>query len=244
MSEICLIVPCYNEEKRLNQEAFASFLNNNHNYRILFVNDGSTDGTARLLDEFSKPIPSAEAFHLNTNGGKAEAVRHGILHAQANPNYEFIGFLDADLATPLDEVLTFEKALRANANYQMALGSRWKRLGARIERKISRHYLGRIFATVTSLLFDFDIYDTQCGAKLMRNKNLDSIFSKPFISPWFFDIEVICRYQKINGATPIDDWALEIPLTEWREIGGSRIKVWDFLKAPLALLQIRRHYRT
>ena len=243
MPAICLIVPCYNEEDRFNQEAFSSFLAKNPNYHILFINDGSSDGTAQMLSSFTDGIGQAELLDLAQNGGKAEAVRQGVLQAEKNKMYDLIGFIDADLATPLEEILSFENVFENNDHFLVALGSRWKRLGAQIDRNVVRHYLGRIFATITSILFSFSIYDTQCGAKLMRNKDLDKIFSQPFLSPWFFDIEIICRYQNLYPEREIDDWAIEIPLNKWREIGGSRIKIWDFIKAPLALLRIRTHYR-
>ena len=177
-----------------------------------------------------------------TTEEKQRQFAAGILHMIKTWELDIIGFLDADLATPLEEILHFERLMTRHEQYQIVMGSRWKRLGSKIERSTIRHYLGRIFATVVSILFKLSVYDTQCGAKLMRNQKLDEIFEKPFLSPWFFDIEILCRYRQQYPGVPVDDWAAEMPLYVWHEVGGSRIKAFDFLSAPLALLKIRRHY--
>jgi glycosyltransferase involved in cell wall biosynthesis len=242
MSEVCLIVPCYNEEKRLDLEAFALFLEEHKTFELLFVDDGSLDQTALKLEQFAKSSDRVALLILPRNAGKAEAVRQGVLKAIEKNSYEFIGYVDADLATPLGEMLSFVELLKNKYSYQIALGSRWKRLGANIDRKIMRHYLGRIFATVVSLIFNLNVYDTQCGAKLMRNQNLLKIFDTPFVSPWFFDIEILRRFQLYYPTVEVDQWAVEIPLQNWKEIGDSRIKTFDFVKAPFALLKIRNHY--
>lgn len=240
MSKVVLVIPCYNEADRLNIQAFQTFLKNQIDFHLLFVNDGSTDRTLEILTDLSSKQDRISHLNLEQNGGKAEAVRRGILHANETfPNAEYYGFLDADLATPLEEITRFHAILQSKPTFKIALGSRWKHLGAHIERSAFRHYMGRIFATLVSMLFKLSVYDTQCGAKLMRNVDISSLFSKPFVSAWFFDIEILCRY-KAHFKT--NDWAVEIPLNIWREIGGSRIKMWDFITAPLELLKIKRHY--
>ncbi len=243
MQKVGLVVPCYNEADRLQVDAFLSFLTSHDHYHILFVNDGSTDQTKLILGELAKRNDHIDILNLEHNSGKAEAVRAGVLHLSKHESFPFIGFLDADLATPLNEILAFEKLMYADKHCKLVLGSRWKRLGSRIQRSTFRHYLGRLFATVVSLLFGLSVYDTQCGAKLFRNENLDIIFGDSFVSNWFFDIEIICRYQRQYQNKPVDDWAAEIPIHAWNEIGGSRIKFLDFITAPWALLKIKWHYR-
>jgi glycosyltransferase involved in cell wall biosynthesis len=113
---------------------------------FVFVNDGSTDGTQSLLDPFAAEHPARVAVSaLEHNGGKAEAVRHGVLHA-AVAGARLVGYWDADLATPLTAVPEFVRVL-ADPDVQMVMGSRVALLGRRIRRKPSRHYLGRVFAT-------------------------------------------------------------------------------------------------
>src|SRR5262245_40173831 len=107
MSSAIIIVPCYNEAKRLNVDKFKAFFSQGHPQQFLFVNDGSTDGTLRLLESLHDYAPQFfSIYDLPQNVGKAEAVRTGILLAfEASPDY--IGYWDADLATPLDAMAAF-----------------------------------------------------------------------------------------------------------------------------------------
>ena len=243
MPSVCVVVPCYNEERRLKVESFQKFLTTNPNIDLLFVNDGSDDGTETIIDQIMSQHPNALKLSFAENGGKAEAVRKGFLHLLLENQYEYIGYLDADLATPFSEFNKLENEIRNRPAVKIILGSRWKRLGSRIERNWVRHYMGRIFATLVSLLFNIDVYDTQCGAKIMHTQNLETIFRDPFVSKWFFDIEILLRLILENPGANMDQWAIEYPLEEWNEIGNSRIKLKDFISVPLQLMRIRSRYR-
>ncbi len=242
MSKVCLVVPCYNEALRFDSTSFDQFLRDEEDYRFVFVNDGSTDDTLRLLRSFADAHERAALVHLEQNVGKAEAVRQGILSALRQFDCRYVGYVDVDLATPLSEFKQFEAALETRPATRIAIGSRWKRLGADIQRSTLRHYLGRIFATLTSVLLAINVYDTQCGAKLMRREDLAEVMQEPFITSWFFDIEILRRYQAIHRGQAVSSWAVEIPLRTWREIKGSKIGPMDFVRAPFALLRIKRHY--
>jgi dolichyl-phosphate beta-glucosyltransferase len=244
MSKVCLIIPCYNEERRLGKDDFEQFLSVHPDYDLLFVNDGSTDRTESVLASFANQLPNAFILNLKENRGKAEAVRAGFLQAIHSGDYQYIGYLDADLATPLSEMVRMKEMLEKNPPLKIILGSRWKRLGAQINRNLMRHYLGRVFATVVSYMFSIEVYDTQCGAKLLVNKDLDKIFRESFISSWFFDIEILLRLIGENRDKPIDAYGAEVALKQWMEVSGSRIRIIDFLQAPFELLKIKKHYRT
>ena len=103
---------------------------------------------------------------LEKNYGKGEAVRRGLMQGLSK-SYAYLGFADADLATPVTELARLYDVARAK-DIAIVLGSRWLRIGARIERSGARHYLGRVFATFASQLLDLPIYDTQCGAKFFK----------------------------------------------------------------------------
>ena len=235
--KLCLIIPCYNEEKRLLVAQYATFLEKKR-CDLLFVNDGSKDGTAGVLQELSGKYENALVLNLSKNKGKAEAVREGILHALSlDKNYTYLGFWDADLATSLDEIEVFLSLLKIK-NYDCIIGSRVRRLGALIKRKWHRHYLGRIFATVASWMLKISVYDTQCGAKLFHRNAVKSIFEKKFVSYWPFDVELFFRLKK-NGFNNL----YELPLTRWEDVKGSKLSLLAFVKMPFELFRIWIYYR-
>src|SRR2546430_16119655 len=105
MKNCVIVVPCYNEADRLNSDAFRAYLTNPSSASVVFVNDGSTDQTLPLLRRLADEMPNKVCvFDKQPNSGKAEAVRYGLLHALKSPNVAYVGFWDADLATPLEAV--------------------------------------------------------------------------------------------------------------------------------------------
>ena len=134
MPETVLVVPCYNEAERLDAQAFRTFAAANGDVRLLFVNDGSTDGTAEVLEELCRDEPSLDAMHLKENQGKAGAVLEGILAAlETKP--ALVGFWDADLSTPLDELPAFLAVFEQHTNIEMVFGARVNLLGRSIQRR-------------------------------------------------------------------------------------------------------------
>ena len=109
-----------------------------------------------------------------------------------------VGFFDADLATPLGAIDDFLAVLRDRPEVEFVLGSRVMLMGRDIRRKATRHYFGRVFATAVSHALDLPVYDTQCGAKILRaNAATATLFDPPFRSPWIFDVELIARYLRL-----------------------------------------------
>jgi len=246
MASAGIIIPCYNEEKRLDVPSFTAFTSQSHRITFLFVNDGSTDRTLPLLESLKASDPTRfTVLNLQQNQGKAEAVRQGVLAAlDARPDY--VGFWDADLATPLDTIPGFIDMAESRPELEMIIGSRVKLLGRRIERRRSRHYLGRVFATAVSAVLGLEVYDTQCGAKLFRASSLvKSLFQQPFHSRWIFDVEIIARLirERRGKQLPQPERVIyEFPLTEWRDIPGSKLEYRDFLRAAWELFRIRSRY--
>ncbi len=236
-----IIIPCYNEEKRLPANVFSSFARKNKDIRFLFINNGSTDRTIEVLRKLMAQDEHFLILDLQNNEGKAEAVRQGMLYALENVNSEYVGFWDADLATPLNEIDRFFDCFRTN-NCKMVMGCRLMRLGSNVKRKNTRHYLGRIFATVASVVLKLKVYDTQCGAKLFKTNIVLPLFDKPFISRWLFDVELLARYIKTFGLEDANKNIYEYPLASWEDVAGSSIKIIDFFKAPIELWKIKRKY--
>lgn len=239
--EVIVIIPCYNEESRLSQDSFLSFVDHQPGFNFLFVNDGSTDQTAEMLTKLVSQRPERfSLLQLEKNSGKAEAVRRGFLSAMGS-GVPYLAFWDADLATPLEVLPYFVKAFKEEPKVEIVLGTRVKLMGRQIERRPIRFFLGRIFAFFSSLVLNLAVYDTQCGAKMFRVTDaLRAIFQKPFISRWIFDTEILARYLKkleLNRSEA-EKYIYELPLKKWKEIGGSKVKPGDFIKAAVELLKI------
>ncbi len=244
MSRLTLVVPCYNEERRLDVEAFRRVSAGGCEVDFLFVNDGSRDGTLGLLEKLRDSDPKRFAvLNLERNSGKAEAVRRGFVAAMEQPA-GYVGFWDADLATPLAELPGFLDVLESRPAIQIVMGSRVRLLGREISRRPSRHYAGRVGATLISSTLGLAVYDTQCGAKLFRtNDTLREVFATPFLSRWIFDVEIIARYVERLGRDAVAGAIYELPVTRWHDVTGSKVKSHDFLRALLDLWKIRRAYR-
>ncbi len=243
---VSLIVPCYNEARRLDLTQFRQFLQTNTETRLIFVDDGSSDRTAQVLRELCAGfVGSTEILTGTRNQGKAEAVRSGVLRALAEPGCEVVGFWDADLATPLTSVGRFLDVLRARPEIEMIFGARVQLLGRCVKRRAARHYLGRVFATAVSVVLHLPVYDTQCGAKLFRVRpETYSIFAEPFLSRWVFDVEILARYQRIfrSEGRSLADVVYEYPLELWVDVAGSKVGPADFFVALWDVLRIQQKY--
>ncbi|HXE95224.1 MAG TPA: glycosyltransferase [Dongiaceae bacterium] len=246
MRKTRIIVPCYNESRRLNPKAFLSALDNDSHLSFLFVNDGSTDTTPNILNSLQETNPDQiEVLNLMMNSGKAEAVRLGILKALEDP-FDNVGYWDADLATPLDEIGSFCRLLDS-PDVDIVIGSRVLLLGKKIKRNASRHYLGRVFATFSSLLLNISVYDTQCGAKIFRNSpSLSQVFGRPFKVKWTFDVELLARFPIVLNAYPpeISSRWVELPLSEWCDVKGSKVKLRDYIIGGIEFLILLYFLRT
>ena len=235
-----LVVPCYNEKQRLDGSAFLDWVGNHDDLSILFVNDGSTDDTAGVIDALAEKSDRIHTLNLDPNGGKAEAVRRGMLWC-GERDYQVSGYWDADLSTPLAELPALLDSLIRHNHIDVVTGARIKLVGRQIIRNPFRHYSGRAFATAVSILFGIEMYDTQCGAKLFRNTpDVVEAFKTPFHTKWVFDVELLVRLSL--AGRPIPDRLAEVPLQEWKDVAGTKMKPTDFTKAPLELLRIHLAY--
>ena len=115
-------------------------------------------------------------------------------------NPDFIGFLDADLAAPIEEIDNLLKIIKIDKTKEVVFASRIQLIGSEIKRNYFRHFFGRVFATGVSNILNLPVYDTQCGAKLFRTEHAELIFSEHFISRWFFDVELFARSIAGTGA--------------------------------------------
>lgn len=242
----CVVVPCYNEAARFQTGAFLDFSRRFPAIQFVFVNDGSGDTTLDVLNALHARLPdSTHVLNCLKNGGKAEAVRQGIVLALSRMHPQVTGFWDADLATPLEAIPELLGVLDERPDILMVFGARVNLLGRNIRRLAVRHYLGRLFATVVSAMLRMPIYDTQCGAKLFRaTLELERALATPFLSRWIFDVEILARLiqQRGGDAAAIAATIYEYPLQQWVDVAGSKVRPRDFLKAMAELVAIYRHY--
>lgn len=232
-----IIVPCFNEAQRLDTAEFLRFLDSVSTARLLFVNDGSVDETASLLRTLEKRAPSRiSVLELPENRGKAEAVRRGLRHA-LDQGANIVGYLDADLATPVDEAARLLTKMRSSS-WEILLAARVALLGRDIARTASRHYLGRVFASLASGILRLPVYDTQCGAKFFRaSAALSNALDRPFISRWAFDVELLGRMT--SGREAIDPTRIvEEPLLVWHDVANSKLGLLQMGRAGLDLVRI------
>lgn len=241
--KVLLIIPCFNEERRLPIGEIKNFLEKDiRDIHLEFVNDGSSDGTLPLLKKFASGAERVSILDLPKNVGKAEAIRSAMLNQQ-NSDFDYVGYFDADLAAPLEEVYTFIDKIEQSRPL-LVMGSRVKLLGlTTIKRKWYRHYFGRVFATAASKTLQIAVYDTQCGAKLIKKTCIPVIFNQPFISKWLFDIEIIFRLKQSEMYRQYLRPIFEIPLSKWEEKGESKVSSSYILKVPFELFRIFMKYR-
>jgi dolichyl-phosphate beta-glucosyltransferase len=236
-----LVIPCYNEAERLDEEAVARLLDDAR-VNVLFVNDGSSDGTSALLQRLVRRHGErVRALELAVNGGKGEAVRRGMLEAlKLGVPGDIVGFFDADFATPPEELPLLLDAIESKGG-KVALGARIARLGAHVERSAVRHYIGRVFATAASTVLSLSVYDTQCGAKLFRDvPALRAALAVPFRSRWAFDVEFIGRLLAgdVNAPGLSEADFIEVPLRTWRDKRGSKLSSTAMLRAGMDVLTL------
>lgn len=239
--EAVIVVPCYNEEARLDADAFMA-LGSAPGVRLLFVDDGSRDGTADVIRTIAARAADGEAVVFDRNRGKAEAVRSGMLRG-IEQGASIVGFLDADLSTSVDEALRLLDELRRRETAHAVLGSRVALAGRMIDRDARRHYFGRVFATAASLILRQVVYDTQCGAKLFRVTDaLRTALADPFLSRWAFDVELLGRLligtRDVPALSP--NGVVEVPLERWIDVAGSKLSAVGMLRTGMELMLIER----
>ncbi len=238
-----IIVPCYNEEKRLPYADFLRFSQAHPKVLLCFVNDGSKDNTLAVLNGLQLESPSNICvFPMPQNGGKAEAVRQGMLYVYRNFNLKLLGFLDADLATKPEEWLQMAEYKLKLPRFGAIVGSRIQRLGADINRDENRSLVSNIIKKCIRILLKASFQDTQCGAKIFQKSLIPFLFSQPFKTPWLFDVEIFLRLQQKFGKTTLQKGVLEFPLMHWTEVGDSRLKLRDTIKIPMQLLKLHYQY--
>ncbi|MCK8521329.1 glycosyltransferase family 2 protein [Aquimarina sp. D1M17] len=238
-----IIVPCYNEEKRLNADAFINFINKKNNYHLCFVNDGSKDNTISVLRQIQNTNPEkVSVIDIKKNVGKAAAVRAGARYLHSRGDIKFVGFIDADLSTDFDDFDGLLKTLKTNRKLSMVFGSRAKNASTGIQKDGMRAFFSKIIKMLVFFILRLPIEDTQCGAKVFRAELVPVLFKRNFFSRWLFDIEMFLRMKKHFGKVRILNKIHEQPLKRWIHMDDSKLGLKDSLEIPYRLLSIWFNY--
>lgn len=231
---ISVVVPAYNEEQRL--EASLSRIWNYLTRRfpafeLIVVDDGSTDATARVVEEFAADHPSVALIAYQPNRGKGYAVRTGILRA----SYELMLFSDADLATPIEEVEALLERIVAGAD--VAIGSRMVAGSQlKVRQPWYRELAGRSFNRLAQRMATPGIVDTQCGFKLFLGPVARDVFSRMSEDGFGFDIEVLLLALRLGYEVA------EVPV-EWRHCAGSKVRLLrDSARMFSTLVRVRKRH--
>ena len=234
MKTLSLVIPCHNEFRRLNPEAFLAAMEKRAWLSFCFVDDGSTDATAERLAHLENLSPSIHVIYLPRNMGKAEAVRTGMRYLCECSHSDLLGFWDADLATPLDEIDGFVRRFEESPGLETVIGSRWPHLGSSIHRGVSRSLTGALAKALIRKILGFYVWDTQCGAKVFARETAKEIFEHPFRTHWLFDVELLLRLGRHRLAT----CACEMPLASWHDVPGSKIGIAEMWRISIELINM------
>ncbi len=233
MHSISIVIPAYNEERRLPATLSAVLAHLSRRpwrfAEVLVVDDGSTDGTAGVVEEFCRSHPAVRLLKNPGNRGKGYSVRHGMLEA----NGDWVLFTDADLSAPIEEL---DKLLEAaeEQGAAVAIGSRaLDRSLIAVHQSFFRESAGRVFNLLMQLLTGLPFRDTQCGFKLFEARAAREVFRRQRLERFGFDVEVLFIARRLGYRT------VEVPV-RWSHSEGTKVSMFrDSLNMFLDLLRVR-----
>ena len=224
---ISIIIPAYNEEKRLPATLDKIRENLCHAawefWEIIVVDDGSRDATAEVARRGNVRVLANPG-----NRGKGYAVRHGMLEARG----EWALFSDADLSAPIEELSTLWSAVERE-NASVAIGSRAiDRSLIGVHQSLFREYMGRFFNLMMRAITGLPFHDTQCGFKLFEARAAREIFSRQRLDGFGFDVEVLYIARHLGYK------CLEVPV-RWNDVAGTKVSPLLGMAAFLDPLKVR-----
>jgi dolichyl-phosphate beta-glucosyltransferase len=214
--DLSIVIPAYNEADRLTptlRDYVAYCDASGRAAEVIVVDDGSLDATSTVVEQFAAEHPQVRLIRLAENRGKGYAVRSGVVNARG----KLVLFADADGATPLAEVERLEAALRDGAD--LAIGSRAVHAaGVRVNARLYRRLMGRLFHRLVETLTVKGVHDTQCGFKLFRGSVAQDLFSRMRMRGFSFDVELLMMAQRRGYRIA------EVPVN-WTHQPGSKVNL-------------------
>ena len=229
---ISIVIPAFNEEKRIEgslSEACAYMNGFGGEYEMIVVDDGSSDGTARIVDRIAKVVRNLRLIRYEKNRGKGHALRTGVLATKG----DFVLVMDADLSTPMEELRKLMPYL-SDGGFDIAIGSRALALSDIIKKQPWwRRGMGKSFNKIVRMLVIGGFSDTQCGFKLFKGEIARSLFGEAKIDRFAYDVEILALGTKKGCGIK------EVPI-RWINSPESRVDpVKDSLRMLVDLLRIR-----
>ena len=227
---LSIVLPAWNEEQRLPEalRKITAYLDQQpYAAEVLVVENGSTDRTTAIAEEYAARVPYVRVLH--SPKGKGAAVKHGMLAGEG----EYLYVCDTDLAVPIEEVAKFLPPQAGD--YEVAIASREAPGATRYNEPFYRHLMGRVYNLIAQLIAVPGIKDTQCGFKCLRRDAARAIFQAQVMGGWGFDVEVLFIARRWGYRI------IEVPVT-WYYGKGSRVSpLKDSLRMLGELWQVRRN---
>jgi glycosyltransferase involved in cell wall biosynthesis len=231
---LTIVIPAFNEAQRIGASLariLAYIQSKSFGTEVIAVDDGSTDATAQLLQEFAERLPGARVLRHEPNRGKGFSVRRGVLEASG----EYVLFTDADLSSPIEEADKLLTALEVQ-HADAAIGSRAlnrKLIGVR--QPWRREYGGRVFNLLVRAFTGLPLADTQCGFKMFRRATTRRAFELQTVNGFGFDPELLFIIDRQGGKI------LEIPV-RWDDNPATKVHLLhDSTRMIFELALLRWH---
>ena len=239
--EYSIVIPAYNEADKITSsltQVLGFMRNFSDSFEIIVADDGSSDKTADLVEEYSKNNPEVKILRLS-HKGKSGAWISGVGEAQGN----YLYLADADFSAHISELKKLLVWMR-DQEFDIVIASREGKGAQRIGEPFYRHVIGRCFNLLVQIITLPGIKDSQCGFKLFKRDVARKIFGKLVIygnfekelkKPYFgaLDVEVLYIARKLGYKIK------EVPVT-WTYVKTSRLNFFaNAFKMARDLVKIR-----
>ena len=237
-----LVVPAFNEEKRLHPTNFLRLCRENE-LDILFIDDGSTDQTVEILKSLSSTSPNIKFLSLEYNSGKSNAIWFGFRNG-AELGYRYVGFVDSDSSCCNNDIINGLGLILSDPDLSVVSGARVLLAGSNIQRSNFRKWISRIMATVLSIITKTDFYDPQSPCKWYRvDDQFKAVLGKNPQTKWFGELELVINLIRLRPLRSFPLKIQEFALSEWSEVANSKLTILHFpsvIKQLYTLLRISR----
>jgi len=240
MSDVAVVIPCFNEAKRLNTSFFLKLIEQ-IDCTLIFIDDGSTDGTDEILrSKFSDLSIDAQIITFLSNTGKATAISKG-LEVALKLNKKFLVFCDADSSISIEDIEKLYRHIKQNDNCDLVSGARVPLSGSDVVRKDFRKWIGRIVATLVSEMTHIAVYDPMSPLKIYRLERFHGIENFKPRTRWLGEVELMFFVFKANkDLFTIDELAINF----WRDKEGGHIGLRSSMVLTRDFIELRKVIRS